>query len=57
MDNHTAGKRMTSNLPRLGDNVNAALLRLDTFRPTEAAILRREITRLRRIIANHKGTT
>jgi hypothetical protein len=44
---------MTSNLPSLGDNVNAALLRLDIFRPTEAAILRREITRLRRIIANH----
>jgi hypothetical protein len=48
---------MTSNLPRLGDNVNAALLRLDIFRPTEAAILRREITRLRRIIANRTTNT
>jgi hypothetical protein len=43
---------MTSNLPRLGVNVHEALTRLDTFRPTEARILRREITRLRRIIAN-----
>lgn len=43
---------MTSNLPRLGQNVNEALTRLDTFRPTEAAVLRREITRLRRIIGN-----
>jgi hypothetical protein len=33
-----------------------ALTRLDTFRPTEAAILRREITRLRRIIANRATT-
>jgi hypothetical protein len=43
---------MTSNLPRLGQDVNEALTRLDTFRPTEARILRREITRLRRTIAN-----
>jgi hypothetical protein len=43
---------VTSNLPRLGDGVHEALTRLDTFRPTEARILRREITRLRRTIAN-----
>jgi hypothetical protein len=43
---------VTTNLPRLGVNVHEALIRLDTFRPTEARILRREITRLRRIIAN-----
>jgi hypothetical protein len=43
---------MTSTLPRLGQDVHEALIRLDTFRPTEARILRREITRLRRIIAN-----
>lgn len=43
---------MTTNLPRLGVDVNDALLTLDTFRPTEARILRREITRLRRTIAN-----
>jgi predicted RNase H-like nuclease (RuvC/YqgF family) len=43
---------MTTNLPRLGVNVHEALTRLDTFRPTEARILRREITRLRRTIAN-----
>jgi hypothetical protein len=44
--------KVTSKLPRLGVNVHEALTRLDTFRPTEAAILRREITRLRRTIAN-----
>jgi hypothetical protein len=48
---------LASNLPRLGQNVNEALTRLDTFRPTEAGILRREITRLRRIIANHHAPT
>ena len=48
---------MTSNLPRLGEHVHDALTRLDTFRPTETAILRREITRLRRIIANRAADT
>lgn len=47
---------MTTAMPKLGSGVSAALTRLDTFRPTEAAVLRREITRLRRIIANHHHT-
>lgn len=43
---------MPTKMPRLGQDVTEALTKLDTFRPTEAAILRREITKLRRMLTN-----
>lgn len=46
---------MTIRLPRLGVEVYESLATLDTFRPTEARILRREITRLRRILSNRQA--
>lgn len=43
---------MNDRTPRTRDQVREALKTLDIFRPTEAAILRKEIVRQRRVITN-----